>query len=523
MTHALVGRLTGPLERAAPGWRWTIVLLIVTAAAFALRVRHFGNPVIHIDEQYYLLVGDAMLHGRLPLVDFWDRKPPGLFLIFAGIRLVGGNGVVEYQVAATLFAAATAFLIVRMAARIAPLYAALTAGLCYLLYLGLFGGEGGQTPVFYNFFVAICASLTLAAVTRERFDRRAFLMATLAMLVAGLAMQIKYTVLFEGAFFGLVLLWRARSTGLSWPALLGCALLWGLLGIAPTAAAYIYYASIGYGQEFVFANFLSTSARVVEEGKTLERLVRMFGLSAPLWIAAVVGRAVRNREWVPDYRAHDFLLGWMAASTGGVILFGTYFEHYTLPMLAPMSVAAAAGIARWSAGVGIISGTRSWRLPFLLFVPLAGLVAQELVLAKNLRSRGGAAAFHAMADWIRPRLRPGECIYVHDGDPLLYREVGSCLPTRWNFPAHLDNLVEARALGVDPVAELQRIMATRPRFVIISAQPPGNAYPPARAFMTAELRRGWRLVHSVQAGKVRRLVFEPAAPAPPPPAVPRPH
>ncbi len=510
MTPPLVGRLAGPLERMTPLRRWVLILLLLLVAAFALRARHFGNPVIHIDEQFYLLVGENMLHGRLPLVDFWDRKPPGLFLIFAAIRLLGGNGIVEYQVVATLFAAATAFLLALMAARFAPLFAAILAGFCYLLYLGLFGGEGGQTPVFYNLLVALSATLTLAAISRERFDGRAFVFASLAMLVAGLAIQVKYTVVFEGAFFGLALLWRARATGASWPALAACALFWALLGIAPTVAAYAFYASIGYGGDFIFANFLSTSARAVQEGKVAERLVKMFGMSAPLWVCAILGRIGRDPAAIPDLRAHDFALGWAAAVVGGVVLFGTYFEHYTLPMLVPLSVAAAPALADWRSGVGIVSRGRAWRLPFLIFVPLFGLVAQELVLAKNIRNRGGATAFYAMADWIRPRLRPGQCIYVHDGDPLLYRETGSCFPTRWSFPAHLDNLVEAEALGVDPVAELRRIMAARPRFVIISEQAPGNAYGPSRAFMLGELRRNWRLVHAVQAGKNRRLVYEPS-------------
>ena len=76
----------------------------------------FGNPVIHVDEQYYLLVGDRMLHGALPYVDIWDRKPLGLFLIFAAIRLLAGDGIMQYQIVATLFAAATALLIARIGA-----------------------------------------------------------------------------------------------------------------------------------------------------------------------------------------------------------------------------------------------------------------------------------------------------------------------------------------------------------------------------------------------------------------------
>jgi hypothetical protein len=58
-----------------------LVLLVYTLLALMLRAFTFGSPTIQIDEQFYLLVGDRMLHGALPFVDIWDRKPIGLFLI----------------------------------------------------------------------------------------------------------------------------------------------------------------------------------------------------------------------------------------------------------------------------------------------------------------------------------------------------------------------------------------------------------------------------------------------------------
>src|SRR3546814_12959168 len=86
--------------------------VILVAAAFALRGRYFGIPHLHVDEQFYLLVGARILnHGAIPYVDIWDRKPVSLFLLYAGIRLLGGVGLVQSLVVATLFAAAKAILI----------------------------------------------------------------------------------------------------------------------------------------------------------------------------------------------------------------------------------------------------------------------------------------------------------------------------------------------------------------------------------------------------------------------------
>ena len=62
----------------------------------AARAQTFGNPVIGFDEQFYLLVGDRMIHGAIPFVDIFDRKPIGLFLIYGAIRLLGGEGTLQY-------------------------------------------------------------------------------------------------------------------------------------------------------------------------------------------------------------------------------------------------------------------------------------------------------------------------------------------------------------------------------------------------------------------------------------------
>ena len=101
-----------------------ISALLLLGVALLFRAPSFGNPVVvgdEGDEQFYLLVGDRMLHGLLPYVDVWDRKPVGLFLLYAATRLLGGEGIWHYQLVATAFAAGTAFLVSRIAIRFAPL------------------------------------------------------------------------------------------------------------------------------------------------------------------------------------------------------------------------------------------------------------------------------------------------------------------------------------------------------------------------------------------------------------------
>ncbi len=216
-----------------PTW-WRLGLLLLVATAFLIRSRDFGNPLIDSDEQFYLLAGGRLLHGTLPYVDLWDRKPAGLFLLYGAIRLLGGDGIIQYQLVAAGFVAATAMTIATIARRIAPPGAALVAGFLYIPALAMCGGEGGQAPIFFNLLVAIAAWLTIGAIDKNAAAIRRRGIAT--MLLLGVAMQIKYSVLAEGVYFGLVLSWLSWRADPRWPRLLADMGLWCGLALLPTLA-----------------------------------------------------------------------------------------------------------------------------------------------------------------------------------------------------------------------------------------------------------------------------------------------
>ena len=354
------------LAAAARAWvdspaRLAALLLLVAVAA---RAAQFGNPVVQVDDEFYLLTGDRMLHGALPYVDIWDRKPIGLFLIYAGIRLLGGAGVLQYQIVATLFAVATALVVARIARNLSGPHGAAAAGGVYILYLGIFGGEGGQSPVFYNLFVALAAWTMIGLVRRPGFGTLAFGGGMVAMLLIGVAMQVKYTALFEGLFFGLALLWLGFKRGTGRGTLAAMALAWIGAALLPTLAAWAWYAAIGHGDAFVQANFLSILDRGSDGlGIALKRLAGMVFCLVPLALAAWLGRGMA-RPVSDDVRR--LLDGWAIAAIAGVLLFGTYFDHYALPLIAPLCVLAAAWFGDGAAGLVLVSGRTRWRVPVRL-------------------------------------------------------------------------------------------------------------------------------------------------------------
>ena len=94
-------------------------LCLIAAVTLVTRAIYFGDPAPTFDEQLYNLIGRHMLTGSLPYVDLWDRKPIGLFLIYAFAHALGNavglTGTLVYQLLATLVTFAGALLVWRLA------------------------------------------------------------------------------------------------------------------------------------------------------------------------------------------------------------------------------------------------------------------------------------------------------------------------------------------------------------------------------------------------------------------------
>ncbi|MDH7973398.1 hypothetical protein QH494_14505 [Sphingomonas sp. AR_OL41] len=468
----------------------TIVAALLLAMALAVRAVDFGNPVIHVDEQYYLLVGDRLLHGALPYVDIWDRKPIGLFAIFAAIRLLPGDGVLAYQLIATLFAAATAWLVQHGARRLgATPRAALVAGAAYLIWLPLLSGRGGQSPVFYNLFVtgAAILMLRLPALAARQATRAIVINGAVACLLAGLAIQTKYTPAIEGAFFGLAHLYYLHRAGARWPVMTAGAALWLSLGLAPTALIILLYWAHGPAafHAFWFANFESIFLRsryAYPLDLIARRLLGTSALLLPLTLCAAL--AWRRRD---ERRMLAF--GWLGAAIAGYLALGTFFDHYALPLVAPLALLAAVTFARHGRAI----------------VATLALGLILLVVRTAIRHSDAAGAYRLAA--IVAANSGGECPYVFTGDAVTYLLARACLPTAYAFPSTLAYAPEQGASGIDEASEVRRILAHRPPVIVRGSRPLAEWNDASRALVDAALTRDYRPVFNTARDDYRLIVW----------------
>lgn len=467
--------------------RWLIFL----AAALVARAITFGNPILHVDEEFYFTAARAMLDGAVPFVDVWDRKPVGLFLAYAPAAALGyPAGIWAYQAMALACLVATAILTARLADRAGWQRGALAAGIAVILWPNLIDGQGGQAPVFYNLLTITAAALIVRGEGEASAARR-FAGGMAAMALVGFALQLKYAAVFEGLFFGLWLLWREwrAGSGVGRVALIAMPLVGTAL--VPTLAAWAFYAAQGQGEAWLYANFLSILDR--NPDPALAQFVNLAVITlilSPLLAAAALAWRTRSNS-----RITRFLFAWALAAIGGLLIFGSYFEHYALPLIPPLAICAA----------GFLGTHRRFALWMLVLVFAGG---QALLLAKRA-TRGTPAEITTIARTIGTG--PG-CLHVYSGSTMLYPMTRRCAVTRWLFPSHLSRTRERGAVGVDQESEIDRILAQQPEWVAMR-KPYRGERPDIRARMLAGVERsGYRQVAVLPLGNERYILWRRAMP-----------
>ena len=221
--------------RASGHW---IALGVLVAVALVTRGTWFGDPVADFDEQLYSFIGWRMTEGDLPYADLWDRKPFGLFLIFAFSHWLLGPEPLAYQTLALLSALGGAWLVYLLSLRLVDGASAIVAGALYLLLLAAYGSYSGQTEVFHTPLMLLMLWLVLDWHRPDATKR-----ALIAMAVGGMALQVKYTVLPQCAFFGAYALYGRWRMGASLPGLALLAAAFAAAGVLPTVLVAAWSAS----------------------------------------------------------------------------------------------------------------------------------------------------------------------------------------------------------------------------------------------------------------------------------------
>lgn len=454
-------------------WRALVPILIIAAVAIASRAVWFGDPAPDSDEQIYSLIGARMLGGALPYIDLFDRKPFGLFALYAIAHAIGGPGPLAYQLLATGFIAAGGYLTYLLALQLCDRVTALGAGVLYPLLMYAYGSLSGQSEAFFVPLL-LGALLQVQRIARDEAGRRA----VWAMLLAGTALQIKYSVLPQCLFLGGVALWHFRDCGL--PQLAGKAAIFALAGLTPTLAVALFYAIQDGLDAFFYANFLSVFERTpAQSGRFAAEHVAPL---LPLAALALAGTylTLRDGNPPPGYR---LLMGWSVAVLAGIYMLSTVYLYYFAAFV-PAAILLA---------LPMLSVRNALRWVPLAFVTAAAISLLNLPLHLSA-TRQTCADLERMTTIVRPLLSENLCLFVFHGPAALYRMTGSCLPSRIVYPDHFNNPLERFALGVRQEREVARILAASPPVIVVRHAPAEMRNSPAQRLVGDALLARYRVV-----------------------------
>lgn len=439
-------------------------LPVVGLVATVLVPRLLVFPVLNFgqDEIAYALIGRELWHGHWPYTTAFDHKPVGLYLPYALATGTVGDTTTALRLL-SLVIAALGYLLTYVVARRMRVSVPLAAGVASLYSVMTLGNQG-LGALSENLLSVYILGMVLMLLLRPGVLTGAAFGALM-----GLAVHTNYLCGPILAALGLYYLWRERRHLWRWVGAavgLGAATVALLLPIHLWGSLHDYFSMQSY--------FLSSYEMPPEvPGAQVQRFQRFLDPLLPVAtvcaVLAVVDPATRTRSalrWV----------GLLAVGVVGISWNGYYWPHYAILLAMPLALLLATQLRTTSLGtLGTASGARAgwvmavtlavavWSLGLPLSKPLAD-GARSIGRQGNLRPDQSAPQ-SVVAAAVRDLTDPGDVIYTRNLH--YYFLTGTTMPTRFFFANHHLSEEFTRARGSSPERDMRRILAKRPRVVVM--------------------------------------------------------
>ncbi len=475
-------------------------------ASFGFRAMALLQAVIDTDEGLYLVQAQAWLRGEWPLIAVWDMHQVGAPAMIALSLLAFGESVGAVRLLGILCVAATGwalFGLVRAAGGGRGL--GVGAGLLYIAETTQLRSLATNTEILFAPFVAAAMAIAVGAAARalrggEAPPRWRELCAV--GLLFGAALAIKQVVGLEGCFaFALLTFPALRRRALPVRRFFGMAAAYALLCALPTALFALAYWLRGGLEVFLDSLFVAPFRYSLGRLGPWEALRPIStALATLLWPVLLAGIGVAS--WgrrapggvaeadgggaAPGPLLARVGLLWFATGTLAISGPGYFYPHYFLIWLPSLSVLGALGAAFLA---------RMAR-PGLVPAAFAGILG--VTAADAWRSDAAPRLDRGIGIWqpdpvrevaeaVELRARPGEPVFIVNYHPVVYFLARAGLPTRFVFPAHLSGDFD-EVSDIDTEAELSRVLASRPRLVVVDR----GWWPQLRPRAATAVTGGWR-------------------------------
>jgi 4-amino-4-deoxy-L-arabinose transferase-like glycosyltransferase len=439
--------------------------IAIALGALAVRAPLFDLP-LERDEGEYAYIAWRLAAGETPYLDWFDQKPPGVFLAYRAALALPGDPVVAIRAVGALFCAGSALALFALARALVGTAAAWVAALLFVFLSAdpLLQGPIANTEIFMAPWILVAALLSLRAFgpARPRFAT-GFAIG----LALGVATAFKQVAGINGPLL-LALFWLRAPRGERLPATarFAGALAAGVLAVWAVIA--LWFAARGglaaaldaiVLHNLAYAADLPLAVRAAAFAYYTAPLVPSQGVA---WLFAVLGLALLARR---SDRLPALLLGGLAAANAlGVAASGYFFPHYFQQLVPAVAALAAAAIAG--------SGRSRWRLvagSALAVAPLAvaAIGFARLDPAEASRRLYPDAYFDAMpaiAAEVAAATAPGDRVFVFGAEPELLFHARRVSASRYIFLFPVFGAFpDAAARQAEVIAEVQ---AARPAAIV---------------------------------------------------------
>lgn len=411
----------------------SITLYLTLMSLFMVGIRWIYKDLpLEMDSATYSIIAEGILNGGRLYSDYWDIKPPPIFMLYALAQLVAGTGGAHI-----LFLSITASLATLLgiftAARQGPggdktgLYAALLWTI--VSADRIMQGNYPNTEIFINALLVWATALTLTLLTQAQTPKKLFLIGVLF----ALASLFKHVCAIPAAFISLAYLylkWKEGLTkqGLQFVFFIGATgvLAWALM------FSYFYYnqrlpeawdALVTFNRGYagnMTANILSLLNPLTAFPPNIFRFNLILVLTSCLGISWIYREKISRRTWI--------FLAYLTGSGIAVALPGKFHAHYYLLWIPALCIGSTWAIER------VISSKRAlkFHLVYLLMccILLSYQATQIHMPVYKVPEIGPRIAYnYLLAPIIRENLGKDEYFLQWGHNPELYFYTSLAPPT----------------------------------------------------------------------------------------------
>ncbi|MCC7246360.1 MAG: glycosyltransferase family 39 protein [Saprospiraceae bacterium] len=429
------------------------ILAVILAFVFISRSQ-FYEVAMERDEGIYIYIGHLILDGKIPYVDFYETRFPGIFYMYALLVAIFGYSAKGVAVGVMLMVVATTALLFytgkRMFGTAAGLIGAAAFGL--LSMASTISGFTRQSEHMVNFWTVLGVWLMLRAMAAERRQALWYMGSGVAMCIA---LLIKPNAVYLIPALGLLMVgWAYFEEKLAWKTIIMNGVWYSMGVFGMFGVMYAGMVAIGAGNAFY--EFAIVEAGKYAEGFSFEEGWPLFtgtynaldkDYGALMWaayIALALSWLSSLELWKKIGLSLLFVAGFWTV-TPGLRFYGHYWLIW-MPFMA-LAIGALPKVLEMFFAQYLPSLTTAAKFSPVLMILLLlfNLIKQQQYyfrpnLTAVVRNTYGDNPFNPIkrvGDFLKKRVKPEDKLALIGSEPQLYVYTGLDSPTRHAYFTYL--------------------------------------------------------------------------------------